>query len=265
MAENKPAGLPARTGPQMMLDPRPLSRAGGAAAEPRRIGALENGRSLAAFATVPSLSSARSEWDGLLCEQHRLSDYTNSGKTYVNHHLCIHMAGPTPAYWYENGRKQDAFLNPGGAHLASAGSPTPAGGCEQTVELFVIELGPGIFTRVLQEDAPPVVELRNHTAVRDPSIFSLGAALQMEISAGCPSGRLYAELLGASLTAYLARHYCAWPAKLPEITGSMPPNRLRQTIEYIEANLAGELRLEEMAANAQMAPYTFTRLFRKTT
>jgi len=40
---------------------------------------------------------------------------------------------------------------------------------------------------------------------------------------------------------------------------------LRRTGEYIEANLSGDLRLEEMAANAQMASYTFTRLFRKTT
>ena len=76
----------------------------------------------------------------------------------------------------------------------------------------MVELSPGIFTRVLQEDAPPTVELRNQTSVRDVQIFSLAAALQMEISAGCPSGRLYAELLGASLTAYLARHYsCGRP------------------------------------------------------
>jgi AraC family transcriptional regulator len=175
------------------------------------------------------------------------------------------MAGATPAYWYENGRKHNAFLRPGGAHLASAGSPTPAGGCEQSFELFVIELSPRIFTRVLQEDAPPTVELRDTTGVRDAQIFSLGAALQMEISAGCPSGRLYAELLGASLTAYLARHYCVWPAKVCEIRGGMPAQRLRQTIEYIEANLTADLRLEEMAENVRMSPYTFGRLFRQTT
>jgi AraC family transcriptional regulator len=258
MAERKIPQASTRTGTELATDPQQ-------APEQRRIGAVENGRSLTAFETVPFLSSARSQWDGILCEQYRLSDYTNRGKTYLNHHLCIHMAGPTPAYWYENGRKHNTFLNPGGAHLASAGSATPAGGCEQTFELFVIELGPGIFTRVLQEDAPPIVELRDQTSVRDPSIFSLGATLQTEISAGCPSGRLYSELLVASLTVYLARHYCAWPAKLREITGAMPGNRLRQTIEYIEANLTGDLRLEEMAANAQMAPYTFARLFRKTT
>ena len=36
----------------------------------------------------------------------------------------------------------------------------------------------------------------------------------------------------------------------------MPAHRLRQTIEYIEANLTGDLRLEEMAENVQMSPYT---------
>jgi AraC family transcriptional regulator len=226
---------------------------------------VENGRAHTAFATAPDLSSAFSHWDGILCEQHRLSHYANAGKTYLNHHLCIHMAGPTPAYWYENGRKRNAFLKPGGAHLASAGSATPAGGCEQTLDLFVIELSPGIFTRVLQEDAPPTVELRDQTALRDPQIFSLGAALQMEISGGCPSGRLYADLLGASLTAYLARHYCVRPAKVREVKAGMPAHRLRRTIEYIEANLTGDLRLEEMADNVQMSQYTFGRLFTQTT
>jgi AraC family transcriptional regulator len=265
MAERKRPEASARTGMEPPLDLRRAPGHGGVDAEQRRIGAVGNGPSLTAFATTPDLTSARSQWDGILCEQYRLSGYTNAGKTYLNHHLCTHMAGPTPAYWYENGRKHNAFLKPGGAHLASAGSATPAGGCEQTFELFVVELSPGIFTRVLQEDAPPTVELRNQTSVRDAQIFSLAAALQMEISAGCPSGRLYAELLGASLTAYLARHYCVWPAKEREVKGGMPAHRLRQTIEYIEANLTGDLRLEEMAENVQMSPYTFGRLFTKTT
>jgi AraC family transcriptional regulator len=265
MAEHKGPETSAHTAMELQLDPRRKPGHGSAVPEPRRIGAVENGRSLTAFATSPYLSSARSQWDGILCEEHRLSHYANAGKTYLNHHLCIHMAGATPAYWYEKGRKHSAFLNPGGAHLASAGSATPPGGCEQTFELFVIELSPGIFTRVLQEDAPPAVELRDQTAVRDAQIFSLGAALQMEISAGCPSGRLYAELLGASLTAYLARHYCVWPAKVRELRGAMPPHRLRQAIEHIEANLTADLRLEEMADNVQMSPYTFGRLFTQST
>jgi AraC family transcriptional regulator len=45
----------------------------------------------------------------------------------------------------------------------------------------------------------------------------------------------------------------------------MPGNRLRRTIDYIEANLTGDLRLEEMADNVQMSPYTFGRLFRQST
>ncbi len=265
MAERKGPEPSARAEMELPFALRRAPGHGSVDGEPRRIGVVENGRSLTAFATAPYLSSAQSQWDGILCEQYRLSNYANEGKTYLNHHLCIHTAGATPGYWYENGRKHDAFLEPGGIHLASAGSATPAGGCEQTFELFLIELSPGIFTRVLQESAPPTLELCDHTAVRDAQIFSLGAALQMEISAGCPSGRLYAELLGASLTVYLARHYCAWPAKLREVRGGMPGHRLRQTIEYIEANLTGDLGLEEMAENVQMSPYTFGRLFRQTT
>ncbi len=233
--------------------------------EPRRIGAVENGRSLTAFATAPALSSAQSQLQGILCEQHRLSHYANEGKTYLNHHLCIHMAGMTPAYWYQNGRKHRTVLKPGGSHLASAGRPTAPGGCKGSLDLLVIELAPEMFTRVLQEEAPPVVELRDQACVRDMQIFSIGMALQMEISTGCPSGRLYSELLGASLTAYLARHYCVRPAKVGELKAVMPGSRLRRTIDYIEANLSRDLRLDEMADNVQMSPYTFGQLFRRST
>ena len=250
---------------KLPLEPRREPDNRHAGVEPRRIGAVENGRSLTAFATAPALSSARSHWQGILCEQHRLNHYANEGKAYLNHHLCIHMAGMTPAYWYKNGRKHKTFLKPGGTHLASAGRPTAPGGCEQSFDLLVIELAPEIFTRVLQEYAPAVVELRDQACVRDMQIFSLGLALQMEISAGCPSGRLYSELLGASLTAYLARHYCVRPATVRELRAIMPGNRLRRTIDYIEGNLTGDLRLEEMADNVQMSPYTFGRLFRQST
>src|SRR6266481_2684921 len=106
MPERK--GPEASTGMEVPLDPRWTSGHSSVGVEPRRIGALANGRSLTAFATAPFLSSARSQWDGILCEQHRLSDYANEGKTYLNHHLCIHMAGATPAYWYEKGRKHNA-------------------------------------------------------------------------------------------------------------------------------------------------------------
>ncbi len=112
MAERKGPEPSAHAGTQLPLDSRRAPGHSSVGAEQRRIGAVENGRSLTAFATAPYLSSARSQWDGILCEQYRLSDYANEGKTYLNHHLCIHMAGPTPAYWYEKGRKHNAFLKP---------------------------------------------------------------------------------------------------------------------------------------------------------
>ena len=125
MAQRKRPEAPARTGMEPPLDPRRAPSRGGVDTEQRRIGAVGNGPSLTAFATIPDLTSARSQWDGILCEQYHLSGYTNAGKTYLNHHLCIHMAGPTPAYWYENGRKHNAFLKPGGAHLARQGAQPP--------------------------------------------------------------------------------------------------------------------------------------------
>src|SRR5690349_8001703 len=86
MAGHKLPEAPATRKMELSLDRLCETTPCSGGAPQRRIGAVENGRSLSAFATDPYLSSARSQWDGILCEQHRLSHYANEGKTYLNHH-----------------------------------------------------------------------------------------------------------------------------------------------------------------------------------
>jgi AraC-like DNA-binding protein len=50
-----------------------------------------------------------------------------------------------------------------------------------------------------------------------------------------------------------------------QVTGGLPWSRLRRVVEYVQTNLAGELRLAELSAQVHMSPYHFARLFKKST
>jgi AraC family transcriptional regulator len=109
------------------------------------------------------------------------------------------------------------------------------------------------------------LELRNQRAVRDRQILHLGLALQAELEAGCPAGRLYGEALATALAVHLLPRYAVCPPQLRSYRGGMPQARLRRVREYMQAHPDQELSLVVLAAVAQMSPYYFSRLFKQST
>ena len=107
--------------------------------------------------------------------------------------------------------------------------------------------------------------LRNQPAVRDRQILHLGLALQAELEAGCPAGRLYGEALATALAVHLLPRYAVCPPQLRSYRGGMPQARLRRVREHMQAHPDQELSLVVLAAVAQMSPYYFSRLFKQST
>ncbi len=67
------------------------------------------------------------------------------------------------------------------------------------------------------------------------------------------------------LAAHLLRHYCVRKYTVGNYSGGLPKSKLRQVTDYINDNLDQDLRLDDLAAIAQMSPYHFTRLFKQST
>jgi RNA polymerase sigma factor (sigma-70 family) len=57
----------------------------------------------------------------------------------------------------------------------------------------------------------------------------------------------------------------AWRGPGAPFTQGLPGVRLRRVVVYVEANLAGALRLAELSALVRMSPYHFARLFKQRT
>jgi AraC family transcriptional regulator len=89
-------------------------------------------------------------------------------------------------------------------------------------------------------------------------------ALAADVRAGLPSGPLYGECLGAALVAQLARKLPGARERAARGKG-LPPKTLRTILDFIEADLEGDLSLHRMAGLARMSLDGFIRVFKQST
>jgi AraC family transcriptional regulator len=80
-----------------------------------------------------------------------------------------------------------------------------------------------------------------------------------------PTDALFVEGIQIALAAHLLGHYTVDRWRPPEKAPSLDPRRLQRVLDYIEAYLGADIRLEELAAQACLSPYHFSRLFREAT
>jgi AraC family transcriptional regulator len=213
------------------------------------------------------LSSDHAPWqDSLFVEQHRRPPFEGPEHVPHAHHVCIRL-GPSSIleWWIAGERPRRQRVTPGDVHLTSAGVPMWYR-LQESSEILMLALAPSFMQHAAHEftGAAPL-ELRNQRAIRDAPILHLGLALQAELEAGCPAGRLYGEGLATALAVHLLQHYTVCPPQLRSYRGGMPQARLQRVLEYMQAHLDQELSLAALASIAQMSPYYISRLFKQST
>ena len=108
------------------------------------------------------------------------------------------------------------------------------------------------------------LELRPLFAAADPLIVSIGSALLSEATAE-PRDRLYGESMAAALRAHLVRRYGAAHLAVPSPSSSMTTPQVQRVLDFIEAHLAQNLGLGEMAKVAGMSRTRFLAGFKRAT
>jgi AraC family transcriptional regulator len=106
---------------------------------------------------------------------------------------------------------------------------------------------------------PPVYDLS------DLAVRATMLALDAELRAGGPGGRLLAESLGNVLAVHLLRRFSPFGPTETHSGGVLSKHKLRAVIEYIHEHLDAELSLDHLAAVAHVSPYHFARLFKNST
>jgi AraC family transcriptional regulator len=87
-------------------------------------------------------------------------------------------------------------------------------------------------------------------------------AIEAEVEADCPAGRLLLEALANTTAFYVAHRYGVFPPSKPRHYGGLARDRLARVVEYIDVHLARDLSVVELAGVACLSPYHFGKMFR---
>lgn len=111
----------------------------------------------------------------------------------------------------------------------------------------------------------PKTELRLHYGLQDPQLEYLVRNLLLEAQNRGMNGRIFSDSLATALSVYLASHFSEVDNRPRQMRGGIPQRRLRNLIDFIEAYIDADIRLEDMAALVNLSPYHFAREFKRTT
>lgn len=211
------------------------------------------------------VSSQALAWDGLYIEKGENDGFIPNDVTLTQHYFAMHVGPPLEWEWKDGSqfkthcyRAGDLWVNPAGIPFSHRIS-----GYNQFVLLTLdpaklAELVPDRL--LLQHQAFQ----RRHQA-QDRHLQSMIQTLLVEAELGGPNGRLFADTLGTAIATHFVNHYSLdsanpWPQLSP-----MDRQRLGRVVDYIEAHLTADLTLAELALQAGLSKFHFSRLFKDAT
>ena len=110
--------------------------------------------------------------------------------------------------------------------------------------------------------AGAVIDVADRWSFKDARLEHLLKVLDVELKQGAPAGPRFGEQVGDAIAMLLATQYATVKVNLWGTGGSIPPTRLKQVLDYIEAHLDQQTHLSDIAQTASMSPFYFARLFK---
>ena len=132
------------------------------------------------------------------------------------------------------------------------------------IYLPVSHFSPGNFDINIDESA--IGALSYETAFEDPLLAEIGCAIASELQTETSAGSLLVGALASSLAARLLQKHVSGSSTQPfprRTNQGLDRRRLYRVLNYIEANLEGDLSIERMATIACLSRYHFARAFRQ--
>ena len=109
------------------------------------------------------------------------------------------------------------------------------------------------------------IELRLERELVDPRLRALATAVDVERTAGFPSGRLFLDSLEHALARALVVGYAVRDYSVRVYRGGLSPAKLRKIKELVQEKMEEDLSLEEMARTVGLSAAHFSQVFRNTT
>jgi AraC family transcriptional regulator len=186
--------------------------------------------------------------------------------------ICIDLQGNGSVVTRRGGGISDrtvaergtAWLSPGGLQEdfidISISDPLPG--------ILHIYLPPSHFSPAslgIDLDESVIASLRYESGFQDPLLAEIAYAIAAELQTQTSAGSLLAETLASSLAARLIQSHVGSSSAqaLPLTTHEgLDRRRLSRVLDYIEANLLGDLTVDRLASIACLSRFHFARAFK---
>ena len=108
-----------------------------------------------------------------------------------------------------------------------------------------------------------LAEITPRFAILDPLLEQLALAILAALRDGAADDGLYIETMAQMIAVHLARQHSSHsrPARVVSADG-LTRQRMQRLIDYIEANLGGDLSLEAMAKELDISSFYLSRVFK---
>lgn len=219
------------------------------------------------FASRPDLCSAPSGWRGALLRRWTDTPPAVEQPRLDRHYLAMHLGGAKQVT-----RRGEGPAITTDAPLASV-TLIPAGTSYRwdtagPIAYAHLYIDPAIVDHAVQEHFdrdPRAVRLVDCVAADSPLIKALFLAMLAEIEAPGPALRLKLDTMLQTLLVQLICEHSSLDATTTTAQHSLAPSRLRRVLDFIEAHLADEIELDDLAAVAGSSRFHFARAFRDAT
>ncbi len=98
---------------------------------------------------------------------------------------------------------------------------------------------------------------------QNEQIAAIATMLLAEMQHNQPGGALYLDSLATILAVQLLRHHSSTHPQLLNYAGGLSAYQLNQVLDYIDAHLAEDIQLADLAQLLTMSPFHFGRLFKQ--
>lgn len=218
---------------------------------------------------VPHSAVLRSlGWDGLHLELHQQPTFATDEHHHTMHVLACGLIGSSnrnaPGLRSLDGKRSRERRGAGDIAIIPAGV-THSCSWDAPAQFIVLAIEPTLLKQVGQDwvNSDQIELLPQFMSESDLFMQSILSTLKGEAESGGIGSHLLVDSLKTALAVHLLRNYCATRPKLPSYSNGLPQSALTLVKDYIDSHLHQNLKLDELAAIAQLSLYHFLRLFKQ--
>jgi AraC family transcriptional regulator len=210
------------------------------------------------------LSSETTGWTKISARRYQHPPASIQAPALLDHLVFLHLAGPTSVEWKLEDLAATGRSIPGQVAIMSANKLNDWR-WDGRPDVFHVYLKATFFAEVALQAGVQHVELIDRFGIDDPAIRQICLNILREVTSMGFAGRLYGDFLAQMLAVQLLRRHCVLGPKSSETSAALPSYKLRRALDYIEAHLADEVSVDDIARAASMSTYHFAHAFKRST